>query len=210
MRAYGQSHSLTVSTTTTEPPPSTSPQNIETHTRLPSLLRARLRAPPQIKTERVEKTKTFAIASMDDDPRARSTYRVDVRTDGPIRANGHITLRHLHRRASRRVVSRAFVQSSASYTSYRAYLLGRGTWSSRVVNNDRSIAERTNLGDAGGALERGTVLGDGRLGGDDAVRGRGRGGVHDGVCVCGSARSIDRSIVGVGAGVVVSQDWSCV
>lgn len=54
MRAYGQSHGLTVSTTTTEPPPSTSPHNIDTHTRLPSLLRARLRAPPRIHTERVE------------------------------------------------------------------------------------------------------------------------------------------------------------
>lgn len=134
MRAYGQSHSLTVSTTTTtEPPPSTSPQNIETHTRRPSLLNARLRAPPQIKTERVAKPKPSRSHRSIDDPRARSTYRVDVRPDGPIRANGHITLRHLHRRASRRIVSRAFVQSSASYTSYRAYLLGRGTWSSRVI-----------------------------------------------------------------------------
>lgn len=142
--------------------------------------------------------------------RARRTVLTSEPTDQSART---VTSRVATYIVAHRVASSVARSRSRRHPIHRIERISSGAGRGRHASiiDDRSIAERSYLGDAGGALERGTVLGDGRLGGDDAVRGRGRGGVHDGVCVCGSdRRSIDGSIVGVGAGVVGSQDWSCV
>ena len=134
------------------------------------------------RTGKTKKTSPIIARCDRDAHRARArrlAYRVDVRTHGPIRANGHVALRDLSRddrdaRQSRARESIAPVRIE-SYRVSRA----RGSRSNRIV-------VVSYLCDARVALQGGSS-GDGRLGGDD-VRVRERGGGHDDVSVCADAR----------------------
>ena len=130
--------------------------------------------------KRAKKKPLRSIARCDRDVhRARArrlAYRVDVRTHGPIRANGHVALRDLSR--DDRDARQSCVRAIRANESYRVS-------PARGSRSDRSVGV-SYLCDARVALEGGSS-GDGRLGGDD-VRVRERGGGHDDVSVCADAR----------------------
>ena len=150
--------------------------------------------------KRAKKKPLRSIARCDRDVhRARArrlAYRVDVRTHGPIRANGHVALRDLSR--DDRDARQSCVRAIRANESYRVS-------PARGSRSDRSVGV-SYLCDARVALEGGSS-GDGRLGGDD-VRVRERGGGHDDVSVCADARDDGareaQSAVCVGAWCVVA------
>ena len=150
--------------------------------------------------KRAKKKPLRSIARCDRDAhRARArrlAYRVDVRTHGPIRANGHVALRDLSR--DDRDARQSCVRAIRANESYRVS-------PARGSRSDRSVGV-SYLCDARVALEGGSS-GDGRLGGDD-VRVRERGGGHDDVSVCADARDDGaheaQSAVCVGAWCVVA------
>ena len=179
----------------------------------PPFLNARRRAPPRMKkTERVEKPKPSRSRRwMTIRARARRTVLTSEPTDQSART---VTSRVATYIVAHRVASSVARSRSRRhpFTSYRAYLLGRGTRSSRIIHRRRSIDRSRN--------DRTLATREARLSAEpframDALAETMRCVVvvaeacmTASVCADRIDRSIDRRCHV--AGVVVSQDWSCV